>query len=273
MVRPNISANIRRSIRIVLILFSAIALAGCNLPQTTSIPASPTPMVTYTATPAVTLTATISSTPEPTATLPVPPSDIAFAPGTTAAVVQGSIQPGQSLPFSINAGADQAMILILDSQYNDASLAVYEADGSVLLDPAQKWNRWQWLLPKTQQYTIEVIGGANAQSFVLTVKVAAHITMVAGTTSTVVSGTTQNGYVFSYSVKGAVNQTMSVTLTAPPNTASLDIFGLAFGEVLLSPSDVAVTWTGKLPSTEDYVIEVIPNGGQVIDFSLTISFQ
>lgn len=102
---------------------------------------------------------------------------------------------------------------------------------------------------------------------------AARINLVAGTTSTVVSGTTQNGYVFSYSVTGAVNQTMSVTLTAPPNTASMDIFGLAFGEVLLSPTDNAITWTGKLPSTQDYVIEVVPNGGQVIDFSLTISIH
>lgn len=138
MVRPNNPQSILQLIRSILMLFSAMLLAGCNLPQATSIPASPTPMIAATETLAVIPTATLSPTPEPTATLPVPPSNITFAPGTTAAVVQGAIQPGQSLPFSINAGADQAMILILDSQNNDASLAVYDANGSVLLDPAQK---------------------------------------------------------------------------------------------------------------------------------------
>ena len=58
----------------------------------------------------------------------------------------------------------------------------------------------------------------------------------------------------------------------PPTTAYLDVFGIATG-VLLSPNAKATTWTGVLPETQDYIIEVIPNNGQVVNYSITISVR
>ena len=65
---------------------------------------------------------------------------------------------------------------------------------------------------------------------------------------------------------------MTVTLTVPSGTAYIDIFGLATG-TLLSSAAKATTWTGVLPQTEDYVIEVVPSNGQVVNYSLTVSVQ
>ena len=63
---------------------------------------------------------------------------------------------------------------------------------------------------------------------------------------------------------------MTVSLNVPSTTATIDIFGLVTG-TLLSSSAKANTWTGVLPQTQDYVIEVIPNNGQVVNYSLTVS--
>ena len=68
----------------------------------------------------------------------------------------------------------------------------------------------------------------------------------------------------------AANQTMTVSLNVPSSTAYLDIFGLASG-TLLSSSAKATTWTGVLPQSQDYVIEVVPNNGQVVNYSITVS--
>jgi len=39
----------------------------------------------------------------------------------------------------------------------------------------------------------------------------------------------------------------------------------------LSPSAKVNIWTGVLSQAQDYVIEVIPNNGQVVNYSLTVS--
>jgi hypothetical protein len=187
-------------------------------------------------------------------------------------VQQGSIQPNQIQSYTLSAGQYQPMILILDSPNNDAYLAVYEADGSVLLDPAKKWNNWQWLLPKTELYTIQVIGGTTSENYTLTTKVAKRIFFPTGSSSITLNGSTLKGFVFSYTLGCKINQTMTVSLNMPASSVYLDIFGLATGP-LLSSSTKVNTWTGVLPATQDYIIEVIPNNGQVVDYSLTVTVQ
>jgi hypothetical protein len=196
--------------------------------------------------------------------------NIVMADGTTAAEVQGSIQPGQVMTYTLNAGQSQPMMLIMNSPNNDVTLGVYEPNGNMLLNPANKWTRWQGLLPQTEPYKIQVIGGATAENYTLTAKVPQLVNFPTGTSSTTLNGTTVNGYVFSYALGCNANQTMTVSLNVPSSTAYIDIFGLSTGTLLSSAAKVN-TWTGVLPQTQDYVIEVVPNNGQVVNYSLTVS--
>jgi hypothetical protein len=196
--------------------------------------------------------------------------NIVMDPGTTAAVVQGTLQPGQVLTYTLGAGQSQSMILIVNSPNSDVTLGVFEPNGSMLLNPANKWSRWQGLLPQTELYKIQVIGGATAENYTLTAKVSQVVNFAAGTSSITLTGTTANGYVFSYAISCSANQTMTVSLNVPSSTAYLDIFGLASGSILSSAAK-ATTWTGVLPQTQEYIIEVVPNNGQVVDYSLTVS--
>jgi hypothetical protein len=198
------------------------------------------------------------------------PDVINFTLGTTAGVVTGTVQPGEVHSYTVSAAQLQPMILILESPHKDVTLGVFEPNGNILVDPAKKWTRWQAWLPKTEVYTIQVIAGASADSYTLTVKVAQLIHFASGATSMTLSGKTINGFVFSYALSAKKGQTMTVSLNVPPTTAYLDVFGIATG-VLLSPTAKASSWTGVLPETQDYIIEVIPNNGQVVTYSITIT--
>ncbi len=252
-----------------------VLLMGCNMPSRIEI-ASPTPQISPTPQTQVNTpippTATLppTSSPSPTATGTPAPLNIIFASGTTAAVQQGILQPNQVQSYTLSAGQNQPMILLLTSQFNDSYLGVFEPDGNILLDPAKKWTNWQWLLPKTELYTIRVYGGSTAGTYTLTSKVAQRITFASGASSATLNGSTPKGFVISYAITCNASQIMNVSLNVPASQAYLDVFGLATGD-LLSPSAKVNTWTGTLPSTQDYIIEVIPVGGQVINYSMTVT--
>jgi hypothetical protein len=213
-------------------------------------------------------TATANPTASPTATPQA--LNIIFATGTTAAVETGAIQPNQVRAYTLGAAQNQPMVLIVNSPRNDVTLGVAEPDGTVLLDPAKKYTTWQWLLPKTELYTIQIFGGAISEDYTLTAKVAQIVNFASGSSSITLSGSTPKGFVVSYAVSCMASQVMTVSLNVPATTAYLDVFGLATGP-LLSDATRATSWNGTLPSSQDYVVEVIPAGGQIVNYSLTVS--
>ncbi|MGD0613322.1 MAG: hypothetical protein ABSB41_17630 [Anaerolineales bacterium] len=204
-------------------------------------------------------------------TMPTP-TNIALALGTTAAVEQGTIQPGQVVTYTLYAQQSQPLILLLGSPNNDVTLGVFEPNGSKLLDPANQWTRWEYLLPRTEMYTIQVIGGAMTENYTLTIKVAQVVNFAAGTTSITLTGSTINGYVFSYGLYCLAGQTMTASLNVSSSTAYIDIFGIASGTILGAAAK-ASTWTGVLQESQEYVIEVVPSNGQVVNYSLQVSIH
>jgi hypothetical protein len=243
------------------------SLAPLDTP--TSVPASILPSATPLDTPTI---VPPSATPLPVAAIASAPGTIAFAPGTTAGVMQGTIQPGQVITYTLAAEQFQPMVLSLESPNHDVFLGVIEPDGLVMVDASKKWTRWQWMLPLTGIYKIQVFGGATTEDFTLTTKIPQRVNFSSGANSITVNGTTLNGYVFSYALNCKANQSMTVSLNVPSSTAYLNIFGLATGS-LLSSSLKATSGTVVLPQTQDYVIEVIPVNGQVVNYALTVSIS
>ena len=246
-----------------------LAITACNCTFDIGIEHSPTNPTSIVSLPSPTPIPP-SPTPQPTATTPPASTNIVMSPGTTAAVVQGTLEPGQAVRYTLQAGQAQPMILIVNSPNNDVTLGVFEPNGNALLNPAQKKAIWQGLLPQTELYTIQVSGGASVEDYTLTAKVAQRVNYVPGATSLTLNGSTVKGYVFSYALSCQANQTMTVSLNVPSSTAYLDIFGLSSGS-LLSSAEKASTWTGVLRLAQDYVIEVVPNNGQVVDYSMKVS--
>ena len=255
------------------IMIAVVFLAGCNLPSGTPTAPAPTPTVAVKPTSALPVSTATSVLPSATPTViitPTPlPDELVFAAGATAGVATGKIQPGETRSFTVSASQNQPMILILSSAQNDLILGVLKPDGSILLDPAKKWNRWQWLLPKSGIYTIQVIGGATAEDYILTVKIAAAVQFASGSDTANLTGKTVNGQVISYYAYCTTGQTMTASLNVPASTAYMDVFGIAYGP-LLSASAKAITWSGVLPDTEYYIIEVIPANGVEVSYQLSV---
>jgi hypothetical protein len=206
----------------------------------------------------------------PTDTLVPQTGNIVFAPGTTAASLKGTAQAGQVLTYTVEAEKYQPMILLLESAGRKVTLGVIQPDGITLLDPANKWSYWQWRLPESGMYTIQVIGGAIAEDYTLTVKIAELVYFPAGTHTVSLHGNTYLGYVHSYAIGLGAGQHMTASLNVPASKAFLDIFGMATGPIL-KISQLATSWSGILPSTQEYVVEVIPRGGYLVSYTLTIT--
>ena len=268
----------RQSAHAILLALLLVLLGGCSLlgqpaATVTALP-SPTSMPPLDTATALPPTQTASPTARPTATAAGTPTpvNIVFSPGTTTAQVGGNIQPNQVQAYTVNAGQNQPMLLALNSVYSDVTLGVVEPDGNKLLDPDKKWMYWEWVLPKTELYTIQVIGADSQEPYTLSVEVAQIVSFPAGASSVTLSGSTPKGYVFAYALAGKANQVLTASLKAPDGSAIIDVLGIANG-TLLSPTDQAIKWSGTLPATEDYIIEVLPANGQVVNYTLTVSVK
>lgn len=114
------------------------------------------------------------------AALPAPPPPVAqesqepavrirFAAGGTSATVPGNIGPGQVRQYVLGASAGQTMTVSVASPNNDVVLAIWGADGAVLLSDHAGATEWQGELPATQDYFIGLSGAAGQTLFRLTV--------------------------------------------------------------------------------------------------------
>jgi hypothetical protein len=213
----------------------------------------------------------VAPTTEPTAA-PLPTGNFALASGSTAGVLNGTIHPGEVITYSFSATQGQPLVLVLASNFNDATLAVSAPNGDNLLDPADKNTAWQAELPEAGLYNIEVIGGAALQAYSLTIKLPQVVSITAGSTTSTLNGLTVNGDPYYYSINLPAGQALTASLNVPSTSASLSVSGLNTGPIT-GASAGGNTWTGALPQTQDYIVEVKPAGSQSVNFALTLSLS
>lgn len=232
----------------------------------TPIPASPIPPTLPPTLPPATFTLT------PLPTLP-PATHVQFQTGATLAIITGQIQPGQTLNYMVQAAKGQPLIALLDSPNHDTKLSIVGADGTALLSAASGLSNWEGLLPATQDYYIQVTGGAATQNFSLNVTIVARVQFGAGETRVVVKGSTVGGYAVSYVAYAAKGQKMDVILNVPGDKAALTVWGfedgIPYARAQTGTKDVSL----DLPATQDYIIEVVPQAGQVVEYSMTIRIK
>ncbi len=272
--------RIRRSLLHLIFPAAIVAslLAGCNLPGQAA-PTATFVFPTLTQAPTLGLPTPTSIPPSPTASAPTAtprpaPIRIDFAAGATAGVKQGTLQAGEIREFVLNALQTQPMIVNLDSPGHDLVLGITgQGSGNVLLDAGKKWNSWEGILPSTQDYLIAVSGGASAEAFTLTVDIPSRIKFNPGATSAQVSGSTPGGLIVSYVIYALANQNMSVDLNVPADRAALTIYGFEDGQPYLRSMMNTTSWSGTLTVAEDYILQIVPNSGQVVNYSMTVTVK
>ncbi len=227
----------------------------------------PPPTLEPTAT-AILPTSTLSSLP-PTAILPNA-TRINFLTGSTTGAVSAPIASGQSQNYVLYAMQGQPMIAEVDSPNHDVTMTIKTAGGTALLSNGQTLNM---LLPVTEDYYVTVFGGASTENFTLTIQIPARIKFAIGKNSAIETGRTSGGYVVSYVLFASQNQKMDINLNGVGKDAALSVYGFSDGQPYLRYVSEATTFSMKLPSTQDYIIQVYPRAGQVVNYTLVVWVQ
>lgn len=98
----------------------------------------------------------------------------------------------------------------------------------------------------------------------------ARINFAPGAISATRSGVLTMGEMDRYVLKASGGQTMNVSVASANNNALLVIFGKD-GTVLISDHADASSWSGVLPSTQDYYIDVRAIDGSSANYTLTVT--
>jgi hypothetical protein len=174
----------------------------------------------------------------------------------------------------LRAGAGQVMQVTLWPPADGARLLLWGADGT----PLNRWpdadQGWQGRLPKTQDYTVQVVAPDSPLSYCLRVTVLARIQFPSGGTYATVSSPAQHcvpqgsEVVGGYALRAFGGQTMRVSVSSPGHNTYLTIVG-ANGAPLKYYDDWSTAWEGVLPSTQDYYLLPVAVGPDS-QFTLTV---
>jgi hypothetical protein len=279
----------------VVVLVAALLLASCGraaaptvgptMPGPTDTTVLPRPTVgetTPTVRPAAATVVPLAGTPTaPTATPPVPtpaPSllpqarRIAFAPGATWAIVQGSLAAGGIDEYLLRALAGQSMMVVVQSPDNSVVLEIYGvSDGQPLLRGDMRQTSLQAILLATQDYSIKAIstGGATTYSLQVVIPPLAtpplpqvkRIEFASGATSAVVQGTLAAEGIDEYLLRAGAGQWMMAMVSSPDNSVVLEIWGASDGQPLVRSHMRQTSWQGPLPASQDYGVKAVSTAG------------
>ncbi|HEY2979738.1 MAG TPA: hypothetical protein VGJ22_01040, partial [Anaerolineales bacterium] len=122
-------------------------------------------------------------------------------------------------------------------------------------------------------YYFGLTGGGSAQNFTLNLIIAARIQFGAGQTKVTLSGQTVGGYAVTYVARASAGQKMDVEVDTSPDVAALTIWGFTDGQPYARAQNGVTDFSMTLPSTQDYIIEVVPQGGQVVNFKVSVRIK
>jgi hypothetical protein len=196
---------------------------------------------------------------------------IVFPSGATTGVVEGTIQPGETQDYYAWASANQPVIAVVRSPNKDVTLSIVGDDKTIFLDAEQKSNFWSGTLPATQNYTFQVIGGTSAETFKLLTTVMARVQFAEGQNSVQLNGQTPNGLIVSYAVYLKTGQTLNVSLNT--SDAGLTIWGFTDNQKFVEAKNGAKEFSFQAPSDQDYIIDVVPAGESVINYTIQIRVE
>jgi hypothetical protein len=201
----------------------------------------------------------------------VQPVRISYPPGGTTATVTGSLGEMGQVVYVVGAQANQLMDVQVDTVGGQVLLEISGADGSVLKHSAVDGLFWRGYLPATQDYYLKLIAEEGTATYTMRVSIPERISFASGAISATVTGRVDAYGSMWYVVGASAGQEMTVKLDVASDTVLPTIYGVD-GTVLKRYVDGQQSWTGTLPSTQDYFILIASYGGAG-DFSLTVIIQ
>lgn len=200
------------------------------------------------------------------------PQRISFELGTTSASLEGHLNPYQGHDYILRAQAGQLMEINItpENPGNNLQLIIYGVDGSVLRSGMGEGSTFRGELPFSEDYIVTVRAGDRAVAFSMNVIIPQRISFQPGAISGAVTGKLSAYHSQYYVLRAIKNQTMQVEVL-PGNNVQLIIYG-ADGTVLRSGMGEGASFTGVLPSSQDYIL-VVRAGANPVSYTLRVTIQ
>jgi hypothetical protein len=200
------------------------------------------------------------------------PVRIRFASGATSATRPGKLNAFQGLDYIARAAKGQILVVDATPPADAAGvqLIIYGVDGTVLRSGMGEGSSFRGELPLSEDYIISVRAGEQATEFTLQVIVPQRISFPSGSFSGRVYTYLLKDHTQYYVLRAMQAQTMTVEIT-PANHLQLAIYGMD-GVVLKNASDGGASFSGQLPSTQEYFL-VVTNSGNPVNYRLRVTIQ
>jgi hypothetical protein len=204
---------------------------------------------------------------------------VRFARGTTSGIVNDSLRAGETRGYLLGAEQGQVMMVhaitwpVRQGQAPPAGATVRvfsPVDGTELSAPAGQGPLWSGRLPATGDFVVRVTATAPT-AYTLAVQIPRRLTPGARDPTAAIVGTAPSRAPVDYILAGKAGQTLAASIR-DQDPASLHVYGLDDGEQLAALSERRKLWAGPLPSSQDYVVSVVPTG-EGARYELTVTLR
>ena len=196
-----------------------------------------------------------------------------MAPGATNLNINGSLSQGGSTNYLLQASSGQYMMVGLNTAGKDLYLEIQGPDGSLLLPASQKQTSWQGTLPASGSYVLTAISSGAGATYNLDLTIPVRVTFKPGAVTASLDGQVGALDINTYLLRALKGQTMTVTIDSPNNDLYLTIYGLDDGQPYVRSMTHQTSFSFKLPSTQDYTIEVVSDHATTEKYSLKFTVK
>ena len=228
------------------------ATATLAPPAATDTPTPPTVTATLAPPTATATTAPATATPQLPAGVRV-----LFDAGATDTRVTGRLEGATSRTYILGIAEGQ-LIDISTPTGSHLEMAIQGADGTLVQPQGRPFFRG--VVPSSQDYLVTLTAGNATEDYSLYIIIPARITFDAGATTVQLETEIPADTIAHFVIRAMGGQTMTVDTTAAQGQIITIVYG-ADGTVLQTDHAGVPDFMGKLPSTQDYLIDLVAVGG------------
>jgi hypothetical protein len=229
----------------------------------------PTATLAPTSEPATQTPQQVSPSPLPASQTTPLSTPVEMAPGATSVSLDSSVANRGRSNYQVNAQAGQFLLAMLTSPNSNLFLQIQAPDGTVLVPSSQELNFWQGTLPQSGNYIVSVISTRGDANFNLIITIPVRVTFKSGAVSAALDGQVAARETNTYLLRALKGQTMTVTVDSPDKDIFLTIYGLEDGTPYVRSATGQTQSSFKLPSTQDYVIQLVSTSDAPESYTVT----
>jgi hypothetical protein len=186
------------------------------------------------------------------------PVRLSFARGATTIMTRGRVPGSGIVNYVVGSAAGQPLMVSVQSPSLQESLSIRGAsDGARLLD-SEHQTYWQGMLRVSEDYLIQVRDGPPGEEFTLDIRAPAPVRFGPSGVSSQLSGHTPGGLPVQYVLAARAGQLLLANLVSSGTPGVIEVRGFEDGQMLTTPSDPQHGLFLSLPSTENYLVTVMP---------------